>query len=63
MRPYLRKICFGFWWEQGQGILLSIQELYGQFFLKEKYFLKDFKTKSKEEKVKQAGKRRDRALC
>lgn len=24
MRPYLRKICFGFWWGQDQGILLSI---------------------------------------
>lgn len=47
MRPYPRKICFGFWWEQGQEILLSIQELYGQIFFLRKILLKRLQNKIK----------------
>lgn len=51
MRPYLRKICFGFWWEQDQGILLNIN-IYSPppFFLKKrKILLKRLQDKIKRE--------------
>lgn len=51
MRPYLRKICFGFWWEQDQGILLNIN-IYSPpsfFFKKRKILLKRLQDKIKRE--------------
>lgn len=50
MRPYLRKICFCFWWEQDQGILLSIN-IYPTFKKqkKRKILLKRLQNKIKRE--------------
>lgn len=48
MRPYLRKICFGFWWEQDQGILLSIN-IYPTLKKKRKILLKRLQNKIKRE--------------